>query len=454
MSDLPAKPPTSVDALSRPRQWITSSLLMLLTLLVAGACVIVLSVTLTQTRVTASAGDGGNLGIRKLDYVGRNWAALSARIDDGKAALAAESARTAGLSTAATIAEAERKRHAGIVETLLADFNHRVQEVDPPVHARINRKGYDVQVSVIVDGRGGLVAKAAEFGPAIDAIEKAYARLRAAEQHATVAKAESKANQDSVTAIDGMIKTAEADLDRQFELVKPGLAADKDARARIENAFYELNINNFDCGRGNSRCGPVGGLLNRGLYHLMTLRPDQLTLLLVILMGVLGSALQITHAYFMKNQAQTLGSYFQRISVGAMTALVIFILAKAGVPVLADPTRLGGDAPINPYFVSFLAIVSGLLSENAIANVQAQGAKLFGAGQAGPKRWARDDLNGRLTEQGLSLAYLAQQLGVEDTDTTAMLKGSKSLEPEQQKLVAIYLRASIRDLFTDIAPAA
>src|SRR5205085_10393071 len=118
-----------------------------------------------------------------------------------------------------------------------------------------------------------------------------------------------------------------------------------------------------------------------------------LTLLLVILMGVLGSTLQITHAYFMKNQVQTIGGYFQRITVGAMTALVIFIVAKAGVPIIADASRLGGDASINPYFVSFLAIVSGLMSDNAVRSVQNQGARFFGADAAAePPRWARLDL--------------------------------------------------------------
>ena len=45
------------------------------------------------------------------------------------------------------------------------------------------------------------------------------------------------------------------------------------------------------------------------------------------------------------------------------------------MPVIADASQLGSDAPMNPYFVSFLAIISGLMSENAIMMVQAQGAK-------------------------------------------------------------------------------
>jgi hypothetical protein len=453
MSDLGSKLPTRVDEISGTRQWILSTLLVLLTLVVAVACVIVLSVTLTQTRVAASAGDGGNLGIRRMDYVGRNWAALVLRINDGTVRLVSESTRTADLTASATIADAERKRHAEIIEALLVDFNHRVQTVDPEVFSRINRKGYDVQVNVISDGRDELVAKAAEFGPAIDAIQNAYKRFRTADQEAIGTRARLKANQDSIAAVKEAVKLAEADLDRQFELLKPGLAADKDARARLENVFYELNINNFDGGRGNDRCGLVGGLLNRGLYHLMTLRPDLLTLMLVILMGILGSALQISHAYFMKNQVQTIGGYFQRISVGAMTALVIFIVAKAGVPILADPSRLGGDAPINPYFISFLAIVSGLLSENAIANVQTQGAKLLG-GSGDPNRWARRDLTKDLEVKGVGVRQFAGYLGVTEDTATDMVAGKNPLDAQQQKLLSVCLQADPRDLFTDIPPRA
>jgi hypothetical protein len=214
---------------------------------------------------------------------------------------------------------------------------------------------------------------------------------------------------------------------------------DPSARAKVENALYELYFNTQLSTRvGNS---------------LISMEPDNLTLVLVIMMGVLGSALQMTHAYCVKNQAITLPGYLLRISLGAITALVMFIVAKAGVPGLTDTSRLGGDAPINPYFVAFLAIVSGLLSETALANVQAQGARLLGQGPAAPDRWARHDLNADLQAQpGLSAAALAAYLGVDTTTMNAMLKGEKAMDDAAQKLTSIYLRADQRDLFTDIPP--
>jgi hypothetical protein len=39
--------------------------------------------------------------------------------------------------------------------------------------------------------------------------------------------------------------------------------------------------------------------------------------------------------------------------------------------------RRGDDAPINPCLVSFLAIISGLMSANAIASVQTKARARF-----------------------------------------------------------------------------
>lgn len=65
-----------VDATSRQdrRSWFTSALLMSVTMLIALACIVVLSCTLTQTRVAGLLIDGVPISIPKLDYVGRQWA--------------------------------------------------------------------------------------------------------------------------------------------------------------------------------------------------------------------------------------------------------------------------------------------------------------------------------------------------------------------------------------------
>ena len=447
----PDPPPRHTEELGWLQKWLTSTLLVVLTLLAGVACVIVLSATLTQTRVSTQVSEGGNVGIRKLDYVGRKWIDLLLRIEERSGDIDAKEAKTDELSVGVTMAEAGRAASKKETDALLVGFYFRIQDVDDNLAKLIHEQGHETQVGYISAAKDRIIAVHAPLGPIIDAIEASFHNSREADKKAIAANADKQANLDALAALKEQVKGAKALLDEQFALIKPGL--DAEGRARVENAFYELNINNANCGVGNTRCGPVGGPINRGYYQLLTLRPDLLTLFLVILMGVLGSALQISHSYFMKNEVQTVGGYFQRISVGAMTALVIFIVAKAGVPVLADPARLGGDAPINPYFISFLAIISGLLSENAITNIQAQGAKLLGPGASEPERWARYDLTPELNTQGLSLAKLAELLGVHETVVTAMLSGKQKIDATAQKIIAVYLRREPRDIFTDIAPA-
>jgi hypothetical protein len=161
----------------------------------------------------------------------------------------------------------------------------------------------------------------------------------------------------------------------------------------------------------------------------------------------------MTHAYFINHEKERVGTYVQRLLSGAMAALVIFIVAKAGVPIITDPSRLGGQAPINPYFVSFLAIISGLLSENAMASVQTQGARFFGSG-AQPDRWVRDDLSSELQLQGLSLGQLAEYLCVSESAAASMLKGEDRVSAGQQQTIALFLRRNPREIFTDIPPEA
>jgi hypothetical protein len=191
------------------------------------------------------------------------------------------------------------------------------------------------------------------------------------------------------------------------------------------------------------------------MNRVITLPSDVLALTLVVLMGILGSLLQIIYSFFRKDTpSEGLGIYFVRIAAGGITALVIFIVTKAGVPIIADASRLGGDAPINPYLISFLAIVSGLLSEQAIASVQARGAQLFPANPTmDVPRWARMDLTQSASSDGKSIDQLATYLNLKPKAVTDILKGLVPATIPQQNAIVTYLHASARDIFTDIAPA-
>jgi hypothetical protein len=281
-----------------------------------------------------------------------------------------------------------------------------------------------------------LLSGRADLASTVAALENTYENLQALEK----ARDEAQVNLDVVLQRIKLAQDALAEhskgLNAIFDLIKPNI--EKDSRARVENAMHELY---FDA-----------TFSTQILKQFVTIPTDVLTLMLVIAMGVLGSSMQVNFATLVKNQTVTISGYVMRLTVGALTALVIFIVAKAGVPVIADTSRFGGDAPINPYLVSFLAIISGLMSENAIASVQAQGTRFFGAGVGGPDRWVRTDMTGDLAREDLSLSAIAGHLDVSEASATAKLKGAEKLNPEQQKALALYLRRDPRDLYTDIAP--
>jgi hypothetical protein len=197
----------------------------------------------------------------------------------------------------------------------------------------------------------------------------------------------------------------------------------------------------------NYSSGPLGRLI----HTMLRLPPKMMSLVLVVLMGILGSSLQLTHQLFVRNETESIGVYALRLSLGAITARVIFIVVKAGVPIVADASKLGGDTPINPHFVSFLAIISGLMSEKGIASVRAQAGKYFAVEQTKTALGSCRIAGGcgtNLTNARPS-GEKPRCLGNELND---WLSGKEEAPLAIQKLLAAIVDRPVRDLFSDIAP--
>jgi hypothetical protein len=75
-----------------------------------------------------------------------------------------------------------------------------------------------------------------------------------------------------------------------------------------------------------------------------------------------------------------IGSLFRRSFLGITAALGIFLAAGSGLLIL---TAQNSGAPgtgaieLSPYFVAFLAFISGFLADDAFARLAAGGRKLF-----------------------------------------------------------------------------
>lgn len=415
---------------------VTSTLLIVFTMSVGLVCVLVLSCTLTQMRMSSISVDGVNISIWKLDDLRKQWTGIRDQIVQQSDALSRAQSELS--LEAKTDAENDIKYRPvrSALDGRLEEFNFRVRVFDENLAKAMSGQSPAEQVGRLNAAQESLKTHP-ELMPLIEQITKLYATYEPIYDERVRVKAALKAKNEQVAGLQASGKSLRGSLDDLFgQFSKKQL--DDPTRARVENALFELYS---------------GGLLGTFINRLIVTQPDILTLGLVILMGVLGSALQMTHALFNLKRLESVGAYLLRLSVGAITALVIFIVAKAGVPVIADASRLGGDAPINPYFVSFLAIISGLMSENAILTVQTQGARFF-APESAPEqlRWARSDLREAFRTANRNPDNVKHLLGAEDSQFDAWVSGKEPLPGNAQVMIAGVLETPRRDLFTDLPP--
>jgi hypothetical protein len=182
-----------------------------------------------------------------------------------------------------------------------------------------------------------------------------------------------------------------------------------------------------------------------------TTEPDFLTLLLVLAMGTLGGTLHLAKLYI-EGSNTTFGYFLFRPFLGAIAALVIFVVARTGVFIIAEPGNQSKGAPLSPFFISFVAIVSGLLAEQAIAKIQGLGSSWFQDSVAD----ATDRYALRVAEEAATQNKTQEQFqklaGLDDSEAQALFDGQAKVKASTQKLVSVWLAKPVRDLFTDMAP--
>ena len=431
--------------LGNVRDWTISLLAIALTLFVGLLCVLLLASTLTQARLSGISVNGVNINIWKLDDMREQWVALRGQRTEQTTALTAAGKQKTELDKAKADAQVA-------LTPLRTDLDAELNTLVAHVTATGNLENKDnflaamdmqdngpiERLDTLESWKSKLVGFDKGLENEIKALENDGANYRIKDKirltdNSAVINAEIALTQQRKN-----LSELQESLDALYSSALDLKSVDDATRERIDNAMYELFPGKI-----------LGGILN----PLMKTPSDVLTLVLVIAMGVLGSALQISHGIFTDAETQRIGAYFLQLSVGAITALVIFIVAKAGVPIVADATRLGGDAPINPYFVSFLAIISGLMSENAIRTVQAQGARFFGP-RPGMEldRWARNDLRDAFRTAGRDPKSVGRLLDTEEGVLEGWISGAKPIPANAQLLIAGILGQSPRELFTDLPP--
>jgi len=145
--------------------------------------------------------------------------------------------------------------------------------------------------------------------------------------------------------------------------------------------------------------------------------------------------------------------------LGAITALAIFILFKAGVMVVSTNVGSSEDASLNPFFISFLGIISGLMANIALDTILKIGENWFRSSSTESKaRWAVR-LESVIEEQAKKYnngdlnavkAELKDYADIPDETLSAWVKQSEPVPFHFQKLLAIFFRKHEWELFTDV----
>ena len=172
-----------------------------------------------------------------------------------------------------------------------------------------------------------------------------------------------------------------------------------------------------------------------------------LVLFLTLAMGMLGSTIFITQEYVIRGSGNRPITWFLiRPALGMVTAIAIFVLAKAGQLGLSESAD-----NLNPWVISFLAVISGLLSEHAVERIGRSAKPIFDPDASQLPRWGVA-LEAKLEELGIDRDELASALNVTRAKLDDWASQKYSVPHREQELIASWLRIPVRDIFTDIAP--
>ncbi len=178
----------------------------------------------------------------------------------------------------------------------------------------------------------------------------------------------------------GRVDFAELDrVDRQIEALPP-----EDARIRTLQSEIVSDPTHYERIRNEAKSLQALSVFGVSVY-LAQGHPALLSIMLVLLMGMLGSLLYLFPAYLNRPAPVTLGEIFVRLVFGMCSALAVYVLANALATFsVSAPTAqvTTTSAALNPFTVSLIGIIAGVMSEDIAKWIQDRGRGIFTPGSA------------------------------------------------------------------------
>jgi hypothetical protein len=187
-----------------------------------------------------------------------------------------------------------------------------------------------------------------------------------------------------------------------------------------------------------------------GLKWLLMIPEQSLILVLTMAMGMLGAVVTMTWLYIRQDASLSLRRFFVLPFIGSMSAIIVLVFISAGKLTL---TAGASQDALNPFVLSFVGIISGLLSERAYTRISTVGSNFFNVDDDNP-RWATARLREAMDASDLSVAELARHLGTTEEEAGRIANESTTATLTQQRLIAATVRRAVRDIFTDLPPDA
>jgi hypothetical protein len=169
-------------------------------------------------------------------------------------------------------------------------------------------------------------------------------------------------------------------------------------------------------------------------------------MLLVMLMGAVGGILSVLKSIVdEKTPSPNRADYFLRPIFGIVTALVVFVLFKAGQ--IALSSSVSETAGLNPFVVGFIGVISGAMARPAIDRIERAGSTLFGSDQSAVyyAQGLKPETD-RLTDQ--ERAKLIEILGIDTPMLDKWLSEKEPIYETNARVAAAYLRLPIRRIFS------
>jgi len=112
-----------------------------------------------------------------------------------------------------------------------------------------------------------------------------------------------------------------------------------------------------------------------GLSGLWTLPENILIVFLIFSMGALGSLIFLKMEFLKQgdNVVEKFSNYFFRPLLGMVMALAVFVMFRSGQYSMG----IESEEHLSPFFISFMSIISGMMSEKVYGSLKLQGEKIL-----------------------------------------------------------------------------